>query len=428
MKAVKKLLVAILLGIICLGATPFMTSAASAGASLSGPGTVRAGDTIKINLNVNGSGIFSVSGSVKYDPAVLTLSSATQSISWGVSFNNSSGTVRFVANDAAQSSPINGTKTLITMTFTVSSSLAEGSAVSLTAENLQASSGELINIGNAYYSKTIAPPLSSENKLASLHVSNATLSPAFNENTTRYSAGTVPFSTGKLNVSATPKDSAAKISISGTSLEVGSNTVTVTVTAPSGATRAYTITVTRQQDPNYVPESNNHVTSISIDGFVISPPFSANTRSYVVWLPYETTQITVAAAAESGKASIKIEGGSDLQVGENEIKITCTAEDGTAQTYLLTANRAAPFGGGTEEPDPDPTPDPDPAPDPENGDDNVIFYVLMPVLLVAGVGIGLVLSKVLKKKPKADPEKIEDQATETETAKETEEAKAGTIL
>ena len=163
--------------------------------------------------------------------------------------------------------------------------------------------------------------------------------------------------------------------------------ITITVTAPSGAVRTYTISVTRQQGPNYVP-SNSNVASITVDGFFISPPFSQETRTYVVWLPYETTQITVVAVPESDKASTAIEGGGNLQEGDNEITIICTAEDGTAQTLVLIAKRAAQAGGGESD-----------TPDLKEGPGNVIFYILMPVCLAAGLAGGFGLSKVFKKKP-----------------------------
>jgi hypothetical protein len=56
----------------------------------------------------------------------------------------------------------------------------------------------------------------------------------------------VPNSTTALTVYTTTQDGGATVSVSGaSSLNVGSNTVTITVTAEDGTTRTYTIIVTR---------------------------------------------------------------------------------------------------------------------------------------------------------------------------------------
>ncbi|MDR1891748.1 MAG: cadherin-like beta sandwich domain-containing protein [Oscillospiraceae bacterium] len=87
-------------------------------------------------------------------------------------------------------------------------------------------------------------------RLSALTVENATTSPAFNPGITEYTAE-VPFEISQLAVSASPENSAAKISVNSPPLTAGSGTkVTVTVTAESGAKKTYTITVTRAPEPD----------------------------------------------------------------------------------------------------------------------------------------------------------------------------------
>ncbi len=103
--------------------------------------------------------------------------------------------------------------------------------------------------GGASATMTVKDPsLSSDAKLKSLKVTGFSLSPSFSSTTTSYKI-TVPYETKKINVSATPSDSAAKVkSVSGnTNLKVGKNTVTVSVEAPNGTLKKYTITVTRSK-------------------------------------------------------------------------------------------------------------------------------------------------------------------------------------
>ena len=95
--------------------------------------------------------------------------------------------------------------------------------------------------------KVKAPATSSaEAALSSLKISPGTLSPAFSPNVTSYTAQ-VGASVDKLAVSASAKDSKAKVLVSGDSgLKVGANTVVCKVTAEDGqTTKSYTITVNK---------------------------------------------------------------------------------------------------------------------------------------------------------------------------------------
>ncbi|OPH46621.1 hypothetical protein BC351_14130 [Paenibacillus ferrarius] len=100
-----------------------------------------------------------------------------------------------------------------------------------------------------------AGTISDNANLSGLSLSNAALSPAFDASTTSYAAN-VANSVSSLTVTASVYDPAATVTVNGVgvasgqasgpiSLSVGSNTITVVVTAQSGATKTYTITATR---------------------------------------------------------------------------------------------------------------------------------------------------------------------------------------
>ena len=348
MKRITSLVIVLLLCVSLFAAT---ASAASASATLTGPGTVRAGDTITLTFNLNGSGIFGASGTLSYDSSQLTLTGTSQKIGngWAVEFNGNN----FVAYDNNLASPINGSTTLFTATFKVGN-VAAGTAINVSYTGVAASDGTAdANIGTVTYSATIAAPMSTDNNLKSLTVSNATISPAFSAGTTNYTAE-VPFEVSKLNVSATANDSKAKVSVNSPNLTPnGTTKVTVTVTAENGSKKTYTISVKRAQDPNYTASSNNDLSGITVDGFLLSPVFSAENTKYMIWLPYETETVTVKGTAADSKASVTVEGGSELKAGQdNEIKVICTAENGTAKTYTVIAKRAAAHDGSTEPTEP----------------------------------------------------------------------------
>lgn len=388
---------------------PITAMAASAGASLSGPGTVRAGDTITLTFNLSGSGIYGASGTLSYDSSQLTLSGTSQKISspWAVEFNGNN----FVAYDNNLTNPINSSKALFTVTFKVNSSLAAGTAIKVSYTGVTASDGSAdASIGTVSYSATIAAPLSTDNTLKSLTVSNATISPAFSSSTTSYTAS-VPYEVSKLDVKANANDSKAKVSIDNPTLTVnGTTKVTITVKAENGSTKTYTISVKRAQDPNYVPSSENNLSSITVDGFLLSPVFSAENTKYVIWLPYETENVTIGGTAADSKASVKVIGGDSLIAGaDNEIQIVCTAENGTEKVYTIIAKRAAAHGATEpeetipeettpEETEPEETVPPatEPVEAPTEKSNGVAAWVtiLVGVLcLGAGVGAGILVDK-----------------------------------
>ena len=345
MKKLISLAIALVLCICLLSVTAF---AASASASLTGPGTVRAGDTITLNFNLSGSNIFGASGTLSYDANQLTLTGTSQKISngWAVEFNGNN----FVAYDNNLASPINSSTTLFTATFKVNS-VAVGTAIKVAYTSVAASDGNAdANIGTVSYSATVAAPLSTDNALKSLTVSNATISPAFSAGTTNYTAE-VPFEVSKLEVSAVANDGKASVSVNSPTLTPnGTTKVTVTVTAENGSKNTYTISVKRAQDPNYTASGNNKLSGIAVDGFLLSPVFNADTTQYVVWLPYETTSISISGTAEDSKASVEVVGGDALAAGQdNPVSVICTAENGEKKTYTVIVKRAAAHDGSVEE-------------------------------------------------------------------------------
>ena len=333
----KRLILLLIAMALMFCAVPFVSAAGYA--SMTGPGTVRAGDTITVNFSAGG-GIIGGSGTLSYDPAQLTLLSCSGSLSgsWEFVLDGS----KFLFWDDSMSSPINGSATIFTAKFQVNSSLATGTSISVTASNVKLSDGnEETNAGTQTYSAVIAAPLSGDNKLSSLTVSGGAISPAFSPDVTKYTIS-VPFTVSSLDVTAEANHPNAKVTVSNTQLVAGATTnVTVTVTAENGAVQTYSIQATRAQDPNYVKSSDATLSSLSVDGYALSPVFSADMLNYYVWLPFEASSINITAKANDSKASTAIGEASNLVPGQgNPIPITVTAEDGSQVVYTLTAVRA----------------------------------------------------------------------------------------
>ena len=131
------------------------------------------------------------------------------------------------------------------------------------------------------------------------------------------------------------------------SLAVGSNVITVEVTAEDDSTtQTYTVTVTRSEPPS-TDAALNALTLTGID----FGTFASGTTSYTAQVANSVSQMTLTPTVSDSGASyvVKLGGVEDddreisLAVGSNVITIEVTAEDGeTTRTYTVTVTRAEP--------------------------------------------------------------------------------------
>jgi len=342
----KKFLTAVLLAAILI-LLPVQVLAASS-ASVVGPEVVRAGDTITVYFRAGG-GISGGSGSLSYDSSQLTLQGFSSDLKdpWAVEIAGNN----FVFYDNSMTNPISTTTTIFKAVFRVSSSLQPGTQISVSATGVTLSDGVVdTSIGTRTYTATIAEPLSSNANLKSLTVSNAQISPAFSAGTTSYSAS-VPYTTDSLEISAEAEHPGARVSAGNTSLTPNAKTdVTVTVTAEDGTKKVYTIRTSRAKDPNYVESDVNTLASLGVEGFPISPEFSADRAEYAVYIPYETQSLKLTAETTDKKAEVAVPVLEALPVGQSVWEIPVTAENGSVRSYSLTVFRADIFDPNAQPP------------------------------------------------------------------------------
>ena len=397
----RKIVTVLVLMAVLLCMIPAVSAAGSA--YWGGPSVVRAGDTIVLTFYAGG-GIYGGSGAISYNSDVLTLQSCTPAIggNWAVELGGSN----FVFYDNTMKNPITGSSAIFQATFQVSAGAQPGAEVWVRATGVTLSDGEQdMGMGTVSYSKTVAEPLSDNCNLASMTVTGATISPAFSSQTTRYTAK-VPFTVSSIGVEAKAEHEGAKVSISNPALAAGATTnVVITVTAENGTTKSYIIAVAREQDPNYVESDNANLSSLSVDGYAMSPAFSPEVLQYYVWLPYEAESVAVNAEQEDKKAQYQIGAYEQLIPGKGtDIAVTVTAEDGSQKVYTVTVVRAPShdqveqFLAGEREPDPtqpeptepeptEPEPTEPPATQPQELEEKPAGYSTQTVILVAVAGI-----------------------------------------
>lgn len=356
-KRISSVLAGLLAALLLWGLAP--VTAEAAGASFSGSGSVRAGDSVTVTFTVSGSNIQGITAVLHYDSSALTLTGTRQLVGSSWSVDMSGGNL--LAYDQSLSNPITGSAAVLAVTFQVKSGVAAGTRVSATITDIVATDGNSDqSLNDASWAASVAAPPSGNANLAGLSCGDYALSPAFSAGTTEYSV-TVPYDVSRLPLDYRAADGGADVSVSGNQLSVGVNTVVLTVTAANGASRRYTISVTRQPDPNVTLSSDASLSELTPSTGQLSPAFSPEITEYAVYVPYETSKISLSATARDSKALGVTQPDASLKEGDNLLTVTCTAEDGATRDYTVHVVRMPAFAGtlpqiGQPEPE-DPSPE-----------------------------------------------------------------------
>jgi len=145
-----------------------------------------------------------------------------------------------------------------------------------------------IGVAIAGSSSVAFSPLSSNADLSSLSISAGTLVPGFSSGGVNYSVS-VPYGVASVTVYATPEDGAATVQVSGgSSLAVGTNPVTVTVTAQNGSVKTYSIAVARS-GPAAPTVGAVAVADAGATVAIVSAPVAANGYASTTYFDYKLT-------------------------------------------------------------------------------------------------------------------------------------------
>ena len=141
-------------------------------------------------------------------------------------------------------------------------------------------------------------------------------------------------------------------------LDVGSNAITVRVTAQDSSTKDYTVTVTRAAPPSSDATLRGLAASSATrelgtyGALPLTPsPFSPGTTSYAATVPNATTHVRLTATVNHASAMVLVGGNSAtsgspsgpiaLDVGSNAITVRVTAQDSSMRDYAVTITRQA---------------------------------------------------------------------------------------
>lgn len=188
------------------------------------------------------------------------------------------------------------------------------------------------------YTLNIEREKSSDATLSSLTVDSGTLTPSFDKDTVNYEV-IVPNEVENLGITAITTSDAASTSVTGnTSLQVGTNTANITVTAEDGTLKVYTIEILRQ------PSSNNFLSSLSVtdsNNKEYIETFLKTKLDYNVTVENNIDKVTIDGIREDSDSVLKGTGEKTLDIGNNSFEITVTSASGIVRTYVVNVNRKA---------------------------------------------------------------------------------------
>lgn len=217
------------------------------------------------------------------------------------------------------------------------------------------------NGSESVYSITITRSLSNNNNLTSISVDDKVIKMI--KNKLKYTIN-VNNEITKVNITGVTEHEKATITVDNKDLVVGSNIISITVTAPNGEKKIYELDIVRDD----LISTNADLKNIIISGYKLD--FSSNVKKYNLTIKDED-ELDIKVITDSDKAKYLITGNSKLKDG-SIIKIKVTAEDKkTENIYEINITK-----------------------------EKKSFPILLILGICAGVGLLVVIIVVLTKKPK----------------------------
>ena len=173
--------------------------------------------------------------------------------------------------------------------------------------------------------------------LAKLEIEGLELEGPFRHTVTHYTVE-VPEDMDRLSITAEPQAATSYVDIIGNKdLQPGVNHITVRVTARDGSTLDYEIEAVRD---GTVDAANAQLRSLVVVGHALTPAFHADTFEYLLDVDFAVSDLDIEAVAMDPNAQVHITGNRDFVVGVNEVVITVTsADDSAEQEYRIEVNR-----------------------------------------------------------------------------------------
>lgn len=242
-----------LLAFLLTTAGGLTTSAAGSVTVSTSKNTVTVGSTVTVTAKCNGGGkgIGSLDAYFRYNAKTFEYVSCDGAVA-----NGGAGAIKM----SYFAEGLEGPKTL-TVTLTLKAIAVGSGDFQWETEGMYDDEDNLLSSTDKSLSVSANnPTLSGDATLSYLRPSKGTLTPKFDKDVTEYTVS-VPYTVtrGLLNYTATDPDATTDIT-DNADLKVGKNTRVITVTAPNGTIRKYTVVITREAQQGTTTPSGNATT------------------------------------------------------------------------------------------------------------------------------------------------------------------------
>lgn len=96
-----------------------------------------------------------------------------------------------------------------------------------------------------------------------------------------------------------------------------------------------TVNIITQEELEASYSKDNYLSSLTVDGYELTPSFDKNTTEYSLELENKVREIKVSAKANDSKAEVDGTGKYTLSEGANKITVSVTAENGNVRNYII---------------------------------------------------------------------------------------------
>lgn len=289
--------------------------------------TLTVGSVASITITGNDAiGGVSISSS---NPSVLSVSSASEWVEGSVTIRATavsagSASISVSAYDMANSNG-DAVSPSGAVTITVNQIVSQETTNNNTSGNTK---NNTIKNNTTKSNNTVVDPRSSNANLASLTIEGVEFDKTFSSDVTNYSA-TVENSVNSLKVSAIPQDTQkATTVVSGNEdLQVGENTITITVKAENGTKKVYTIIIHKLKNPD---DENVKIKTLSLKNAVLKGEFSTDVFEYMLDdISCDISKLEFEIETEIEGATYSFEGNDELKDGINHVKLIVKSKDGS---------------------------------------------------------------------------------------------------
>ena len=276
-------------------------------------------------------GVFNISSS---NPGVVSISSSSE-------FVDGRTNITATANSVGSATI---TVTAIDVSDTDIETVSGSRSVTINVVNPEPEPTPQPPSNNNNSNNTYTPPKNNNNNntskkdsntyLSYLELSEEGMTPSFVKTKTSY-AITVGMDVNEISINADTESDSSYYYVEGNKdLVEGDNNIRVVVVAENGSTRTYNITVTKTSDPI---KADAYLENLIIEDIRLTPEFQSEVLEYDLGkIEFNIDKLNILTFTKNENAKVEIVGNENLKVGENEIKIIVTAEDGvTKKEYKL---------------------------------------------------------------------------------------------